>query len=359
MIQHHKLHGSWLAALCLALVAFTGGALAAGTVHLDLDAAIRLGLENDPAVRLAEVDLKLAAVGLEQAEAGHLIQPSPTLLYQARVGVDLAARSLTLARRQAALQMEEDYYNVLRLESLLAVLDEAIRLSERQLAVAESRQRSGAATALDVIRAEAALARNRMDRDQLTDNLQLAANKLLRTLGLAPGTPLVLDDALVTQSLPQIDLASAFEESRQSRVELAQASAGVGIAETELELVTNDYTPPLTRRQAEIELERARYRLQQAEMGIALDVENAFHQMHQAARRLEVSALELLEAGENHRVVNALFDAGMATDVEILQVQTGLTQARGARVEAVYDFNVARAKFFNALGRDLGQRHEE
>ena len=85
------------------------------------------------------------------------MQPSPTLLYQAQVGLELAERSLLLAERSLVLQVAQDYYTLLRLENILGVLDEAIRLGERQLAVAESRFAAGAATRLDVMTAETTL----------------------------------------------------------------------------------------------------------------------------------------------------------------------------------------------------------
>lgn len=248
------------------------------------------------------------------------------------------------------LQVEQDYYTLLRLENILGVLDEAIRLAERQLDVAKRRQESGAATVLDVMRAETALVRHRADREEVVGNMQLAKRKFTQTLGLAAETRLILDPTVVSEDLPQITLEVALQEGADNRIELGQAAAGVSIAEKELELATNDYTPVLTRRQAEIELERAQIRQHQAQQGIQLDIENSYHAMHDAYKRMELADLELAEADENHRVVQALFAAGMATDVEILQVQTGLMQARSARVNATFDFNIARAQLFHAIG---------
>src|SRR5690606_31397928 len=148
------------------------------------------------------------------------------------------------------LQVAQDYYTLLRLENILGVLDEAIRLGERQLAVAESRFAAGAATRLDVMTAETTLEGHRADRAQAAANKLLAETKFKQSLGLGSEVRLALDDAVIQQSLPDISLEQALEIGLANRIELIQAAAGVSIAEKELELATNDYTPPLNRKLA-------------------------------------------------------------------------------------------------------------
>lgn len=321
-----------------------------GVKKLNLDEVIALALENHAGFLKSRTDVRASEIQLEQAEAANLIQPSPIVLFQAEVGLELARRGLDINQHELLLEVEKDYYNILRLRNLLQVMDDAIRLAERQAEVAQSRFDSGEATRLDVIRAKSALVSHQADRDQLRDGLSLAQNKLLYTLGLPRGTELILDQTVVTEELPTISLDAALAEGLANRVELVQAQAGVDIAEKELALASNDYTPPLTRRAAEVKVEGAHLQLRQAKEGISLDVENAYNEMQNAYRRLAVTELALEEALENHRVVQALFDVGMATDVEILQVQTGLAQANSERVHAIFDFNIARATFFRAIG---------
>lgn len=175
-------------------------------------------------------------------------------------------------------------------------------------------------------------------------------------LGIAPDTPLQLDPTVITHEPVSITLAAAQEEALTQRIELAQVRLAVEVAERELQLATNDYTPELTRLQAAVELEQARLRLRQAEDGIVLDVHNAFNGMRAAHRLLAVAEQRLVEMEENGRIIQALFDARMATDVEVLQGQAGLTEARTAVVNAVFDYNAARAAFFQAIAREFERR---
>lgn len=328
------------------------------TVQLDLNEALQLTLENDLGIQLAQLEVEERKVQLEQAEAGNLLEPSPTLLFQAEVGLELARRSRDIEERSILLRVEEEYYTLLRLENIIEVLDEAIKLAERQLEVAKKRLESGAATTLDVMKAETALEEHKDDKAQAEENLQLARHKFLQSLGLPSDTKVVLDSDVITQTLPDISLEEAIGEGMQNRIELRQAAAGVSIAEKELELATNDYTPVLTKRAAEIELEQAKLQQLQAEQGIQLDIEKTYHDMHVAYRAMALAERQLEEAEENYRVVQTLFEAGMATDVEILQVQTGFMQAKSARVDAIFDFNTARANLFSAIGWNLADRDE-
>lgn len=345
---------SGVLAAALLLTFFAGGVVGAAEAEdvlaLNLEKVIELALENDAGYLLSRNEVRVSEIQLEQAEAGNLIQPNPILLFQAQVGLELAQRGVDLKRHELLLEVEKDYYNILRLQNLLQVMDEAIRLAERQAEVAQRRFDSGEATRLDVIQANSALAGHQADRAQLEDALVLAQNKLLYALGLPRGTEFVLDATIVTEELPNISLEEALAEGLANRVELVQAQAGVDIAEKELALAMNDYTPPLTRRAAEVKVASAHLQLRQAREGISLDIQNAFNEMQNAYRRLAVTELALEEALESHRVVQALFDVGMATDVEILQAQTGLAKANSDRVHAIYDFNIARATFFRAIG---------
>src|SRR5690606_18409413 len=305
---------AWLVLLALggALLSAPAPAAAAGghVLALDLRAAVELAYEANVELLLAELELEKARLGLQQVRALSLIEPSPTLLLQAETGVTLAERNLSLTRQRVAFQVEEAYYNVLRLHNVIAVLDDAEQMAQRQLEVAESRRAAGVATDVDVLRARA-------DKAQAEDNLALVLVQFRQMLGLAPDAEIALDDTVVTHDLVDMTLAEALEEALANRIELAQVRLGVEVARRELELADNDYTPELTRRSAELDLAQMELQMRQAKDGITLDVHNAYNAMRDAHRRLAVAQQRLLEVEENWRVVQALFDARMATDVEI------------------------------------------
>lgn len=346
----------FLGALAAALACAGDAAAEDQVLYLDLRTAVELAHANNVELKLAELELEKARLGLEQVRAMSLIEPSPTLQLQAEAGVTLAERSLSLTKQRIAFDVEEAYYNVLRLQNVLAVLDEAEQMARRQLEVAESRRSAGVATDIDVLKAGTALLQTQADKAQAEDSLVLVLARFRQILGLEADVDIVLDETVVTRELVDMTLEQAVAEALSNRLELTQVRIGVEVAEKELALATNDYTPELTRLQAELELQQARLRARQARDGIALDVQNAYNNMQDAYRRLAVAQQRLAEMEEQWRVVQALFDARMATDVELLQGQTGLAEARTSAVNAVFDYNIARAKFFQAIARELDDR---
>jgi outer membrane protein TolC len=53
------------------------------------------------------------------------------------------------------------------------------------------------------------------------------------------------------------------------------------------------------------------------------------------------------------REANARADAGTGTQLDVLNAETALTQARTTLVQAQHDYATARAKFERATGSDL------
>ncbi|MGQ9623169.1 MAG: TolC family protein, partial [Candidatus Caldatribacteriaceae bacterium] len=61
---------------------------------------------------------------------------------------------------------------------------------------------------------------------------------------------------------------------------------------------------------------------------------------------------------ENLSIQQARFDAGVITPLDLLDAQSSLYEAESNYLQAVFDYNVARAQFFNALGADLSEREK-
>src|SRR5690606_33710465 len=210
---------AWLVLLALGGALLSAPAPAAAAVGhvlaLDLRAAVELAYEANVELLLAELELEKARLGLQQVRALSLIEPSPTLLLQAETGVTLAERNLSLTRQRVAFQVEEAYYNVLRLHNVIAVLDDAEQMAQRQLEVAESRRAAGVATDVDVLRARAALLQTRADKAQAEDNLALVLVQFRQMLELAPDAGVALDDA---------------EQMAQRQLEVAESRRAAGVA---------------------------------------------------------------------------------------------------------------------------------
>ncbi len=86
---------------------------------------------------------------------------------------------------------------------------------------------------------------------------------------------------------------------------------------------------------------------------IELDVRTAYSDFIEAKEVLDSQIKVQEQAEESLREANARFDAGTGTQLDVLDAETSLTQARTTQVQAQHDYAAARARLERAIGADL------
>lgn len=104
----------------------------------------------------------------------------------------------------------------------------------------------------------------------------------------------------------------------------------------------------------------ARARLRQAALSLAeiklridSDLRRAYSAVQEALELVKASEKVTEQAEEGYRMATTRFKAGVAPQIEKLDAQVALTQARLNRVEALYSFNLALAQLERAVGGAL------
>ncbi len=327
--------------------------------ELTLEEAVALALERNAQIRQAEADLEEARLVLEETRARHLMQPNPVTLLQAETGYELARRNLILTRSQVRLSVEQAFYGVLRAENLAEVAREGVALAERQLAVAQDRVAAGAAAPVDAIRAESQLSSARAQLLQVEGAVQLALLAFRQTLGVDLDTPIRPASQPVEVEPIPIDLEADLAFALENRVEVLQALAGIEAARTSVELTDNDYTPGLSHERARVGLRKAELALQQVRDGITLEIRQLYQTLLDAERQVEVLEQAVAAAEESLRITEAMYEAGVATDLELLSAQTAFIQAKTNLVNARFDHREAQVRYAHAVARALAEGGSE
>jgi outer membrane protein len=76
---------------------------------------------------------------------------------------------------------------------------------------------------------------------------------------------------------------------------------------------------------------------------ITLEVEDAYNQIIQAKKSLDVQKETIAQAEEGQRIANVRYESGEGTQLEVLSAQAALTQARQAHALALFQFRQAKA----------------
>lgn len=109
--------------------------------------------------------------------------------------------------------------------------------------------------------------------------------------------------------------------------------------------------------EAEGEVAVAENSRRQAVDQIQVEVEQAYLTLLQARDRVQVANVGLTQAREAARLAQVRYNAGVSQNVgvspilELSTAQTSLTQAESNQVNALYDYNTARAQLDRAVGR--------
>lgn len=326
-----------------------------------------------------------------------------------------ALRAARLTKEQSLLQYQtvvEDtllntrlaYYDVLLAAQQIVVHEASVELLSKELQDQQSRFNAGTVPHFNVLRAEVAVANERPALIQARNNYRITKNNLANLLGynlphdIWEDIPLNLSDKLEARPY-QIDLPQAIERALANRTELAAlrkaealqrenvVSAKSGYKPTVQVFAGYDwynaqFTPPvelnhdlhgwnagaqlswdifdgmLTRGkvvQARALYERSRTDVEDKGRQIELEVRTAYSQFIEAREVLDSQKTVQAEAEEALREAQARATAGTGTQLDVLDAQTSLTQARTTEILALHDYASARARLERAIGADMAQ----
>jgi outer membrane protein len=307
-----------------------------------------------------------------------------------------AAEATEITQRyQVALQVKQQYYNILAARESQAAAEAQIDQANQQLRAAGLRLRAGAATTSDSLRSVIQLGNARLALLTAQNNLSLA-NATLTRLVASPrpvtATPSdTLDQRVVIPTLaelePLVEHAPAVE---QAQAELESAKAASRSAKTayfptlnmsfsrggsgldpafglgdkryaynqslnfslsfplfnNLNREVSVLRASVTEDNAEVALRDARFEAKQTLI-------QALGQINTARQQVDIQAASVAAAVEDLRVQRARYELGASTLLEVLTSQSQLDQARTALIRARYDYRVAKAQLEALIGRDL------
>lgn len=324
-----------------------------GTETVSLEEAVAIAFSNSLALKLAHLNLDEAELNLRQVEANNLVRPSPTALIEARRRLEIAVQQLRLEEFDLKLQVEEDFYSVLKAQNLARVSEEALDLSRRQLEVAEQKLLRGAETQADLLSALSEVAQAEANVAQAQGGLELALLNFRRTLGVDLERTIVPQQAEFTFQPTHVSLDEDVAFALAHRIEVLQLMMAVEATAKQVELSDNDYTPELALRMAQIALAKAENQLEQLRRGIQLEIRQAHLAMSDGARRIPALEKRVEEAEENLRVATHLYEVDMAPLLQVMGAQTALNKAKIDYIHAIFDYNLARARYDRAVARPL------
>ena len=319
-----------------------------------------------------------------------------------------ATKQLALAQYQTTLAdtlllVRLAYYDVLLAEQQIVVNEASVKLLEKELDDQKRRYDAGTVPHFNVLRAEVAVANAKPNLIRARSQFRIAKNVLVNLLGydlprevlenipmtltdnfnVAPWN-LVLPDAIQQALERRTELKAGRKEIDLQQLNVVNAKAGYKPTvqvfagynwlnnnfSTDLsdeldgwnagaQLSWNIFDGALTVgkvTQAKALYQKSKTELQDRSRQVELNVRTSYSDFIEAKEVLDSQTKVQEQADEALREANARFDAGTATQLDVLDAETSLTQARTTQVRAQHDYAAARARLERAIGAELPTR---
>jgi len=314
--------------------------------------------------------------------------------YQAsKYEVKLSVEQQKLSTQQITTATAISYLTVLAAEQAVDAANSNVQLAQTLLALAANQRKAGLANGIDVARAETRLANQQVQLAQAQTDLDNARLELQRLLCGVDGqiipSSIRLSDAMRLTVDPSREAEEAVKQALNDRVEVKVASEMLQIATTQHKAANADLLPTVGifgdygssglkpndtdyatrnvgvrldlpifnggRTHSEIKVAASRQReseaqLQDVRAAVEKDVRQAL--LNVKTREEQVRAAQMASSlGERELVLaQDRFKNGVADNVEVVNAQTVLEDARLRLVSSLAQFNVARLNLASALG---------
>lgn len=305
-----------------------------------------------------------------------------------RRGVEAATLDAEATKRDTAATVSLLYLEALRAEALHNASESNVRLDAELLTLVQNRQAAGAATALDVARAQSQLEHERQRLLALKGDLERTRLSLIRGLGIPFDVRIHLTDRLGLIELLIPTPEEALGIAMQNRVELKAQQQRVKLAGLTFDSATAERYPSLAARadggliglrtdgtvgthnvglvfsvplfdgQREGRIKETRSQVSQEQIKLYDVMQQVIMEVRQAVSLLEptraqVPAAErgLAAALREMELARERFVMLASSNIELTNAQTSLARARDNWIEALFRFNAARVNLARAEGR--------
>ncbi|MBI4723163.1 MAG: TolC family protein [Candidatus Stahlbacteria bacterium] len=308
-----------------------------------------------------------------------------------KLNLDVQEENYRKESNELVFNVTQSFYSILVLKEFVKLTEDAYKQMERHLEVVEKRYDAGLASKFDLLRTRVQLTNMKPQILKSKNGLTLVANGFKILLGLPQDTLVELKGELSLGEHMDSPLQECIDYAKVNRPEiktlyLSQQMAGKALQIARranlpnLAFIANyDYKKPIyfnnewgtdwnvtLALQMPIfngfknigEIRSANCRVLELEHGIKLledaiemEVRAVFLQLDEAKGLLESQSNNIVQAEEALRIVEERYKEGLATSLEVMDMQIALISAKTNQLQSVSDYLIAKARLAKAIGK--------
>ena len=301
-------------------------------------------------------------------------------------------RSMLSAEEQAYNEMKETattgYFNMLNATNMKALRQESVDRLQAHLDNVIAQYNVGIVARADVLRSEVELANAQQNYITASNEYDVAEATLNNIIGTPLGTTLLLKDRLQYEPYEN-DMAYCLAYSEQHRPELKQAEYAIDSAEAALVVARSGHMPKVYANAsnnwggngsdwpgdddenwsvgvtasmnvfdsgvtwskihaAQENLAKAKESQRQIKDNVELEVRTV--NLREAEKRITTTQVAVASAEEDYHIAVVRYQAGVGTNIDVMDAQEALTQAKTNYYQALYNYNTSKAALNTSMG---------
>ena len=316
----------------------------------------------------------------------------PARINAARLGSLLADQTVRQVVQDSVYAAQLGYYSVLLARHLNTISDDAVKASQAHLDDVRKKKEAGGASDFDVLRAEVELSNFTADLIRTKNAIHVAKSTLIKVMGVSQDSSFNLSDELVY--LPfDITMEEAVAKAYSNRPDLFARELTIKQQKEVLAIAKSQYFPfisafyqntwskpdPHNRtqikwgdawsagltavwplfdgfgREGEIISQEARVKQSQIDLvdteeTALFEITRALLSIQDANEFVESQKLNLTRAQESLRLAEVGYREGINTQVETIDAQSALTEARANYYQAIYNHLKSKLDLHKAMG---------
>lgn len=310
----------------------------------------------------------------------------------AKLGVSAADLRLESAKQGIKQRTTAQYFNTLRCRNQIGVYKESVNTATEHLRNVNAQYSVGTVAKTDVLASEVQLAQSQQNLVSAENDYSVAVATLNQIIGTPIDTQLQLKDDLDYRHY-DLSLEECTRVALDNRPDGLAADYAVEAAKEQVKAAKSGYRPTVNARvsqgwgadrpfradatnsdsmwsagisvnwniwdnnltQANVEEAKAQVVAAEAvasetKSTISLDVQTALLNISAAEKNIGTSSKAVEQAIEDYKISQVRYAAGVGTNLEVMNAQDKLTDARNRYYNALYQYNVNKAALDKAMG---------
>ncbi|WP_182186661.1 TolC family protein [Pectinatus frisingensis] len=308
---------------------------------------------------------------------------------EAKLNLKISDLNLETVRQQLKQNAISSYFNVLQYRNNLAVNQLSVDNYEKHLKEVQLRFEQGTVAKYDVLASQVSLANAQNNLSKAKNSYKFAIATLNNVIGFPLNNEMILKDDLEYEPYSQT-LEDCEQYAMDHRPEIVQHETKIAIAHDDLDIAQSGYRPSVNfvatqnwyyssalpgsdnsnwsvgltasfnlfdSGVTKAKVDQAKYAIGAAEEqyskerdDVLLEVHQYYLNLREAETRIETSKVTVEQAEESLRVANTRYEAGVGTNLDVLDAVLAFTTAKTNYIQALYDYNINKSQLDRAIG---------